>query len=53
MAELFKPSERHWRDIAEEAYRESNSERLANLIDELIRSLDERDKHIRGHISAV
>jgi hypothetical protein len=44
---------RPWQEIAEEASREKDFNRLQQLAEELERSLQERDKQLQsGHISA-
>jgi hypothetical protein len=43
-------SERTWQQIAEEASREHNSEKLRRLSEELERALDERSKNPRATV---
>lgn len=49
---LSNMPERTWREIAEEAYREKDSKRFMELIDELTRALDERDLPARRAAAA-
>lgn len=40
---MAESNQTDWRDLCAAAAIEPNSERLANLVDQLIRALDERD----------
>lgn len=42
--EMSKPSERDWREIAEQATKETNPEKLVRIVEELCGALDKRNQ---------
>ena len=49
MAEDHAKPDRSWREIAEEVSTESDSDKVAELSQELIRALDKESPHTPGH----